>query len=139
MKKDDLLNELKEISYRELSNGFLKYCLKTRYVTLKIDNSKYKIIKLDFEDTMGLFIKVTKEGINIGEYLKLCGNDYYSKSTRIIYEFKDNKIIKSKEKVKEKCKELVKNIINLKKCIEDFDRNNLYIYYKKIFNEEFCY
>ena len=104
MKKDDLLNELKEISYRELSNGFLKYCLKTRYVTLKIDNSKYKIIKLDFEDTMGLFIKVTKEGINIGEYLKLCGNDYYSKSTRIIYEFKDNKIIKSKEKVKKNVK-----------------------------------
>lgn len=136
MKKDDLLNELKEISYRELSNGFLKYCLKTRYVTLKIDNSKYKIIKLDFEDTMCLFIKVTKEGINIGEYLKLCGNDYYSKSTRIIYEFKDNKIIKSKEKVKEKCKELVKNIINLEKCIENFDRDNLYIYYKKIFNEE---
>lgn len=139
MKKDDLLNGLKEISYRELSNGFLKYCLKTRYVTLKIDNSKYKIIKLDFGDMMGLFIKVTKEGINIGEYLRLCGNDCYSKSTRIIYEFKSDKIIKSKEEVKEKSKELVKNIINLKKCIEDFDRNNLYIYYKKIFNEEFCY
>lgn len=139
MKKDDLLNELKEISYRELSNGFLKYCLKTRYVTLKIDNSNYKIIKLDFGDTMGLFIKVTKEGINIGECLRLWCNDCHSKSTRIIYEFKDNKIIKSKEEVKEKSKELVKNIINLKKCIEDFDRNNLYIYYKKIFNEEFCY